>query len=180
MTPTRLLGSSLVALMVVSSMGVARGLSAQGVTTATVAGIVTDSASPNPIGGATVVAVHVPSGTQYRAIARASGAYTLPNVRVGGPYRVTATFIGYEARSTEDVFLNLGETRRLDFRLPRSAVRLAGQQITGARDAERESERTGAATFVSPAQVIALPSIKRSTRDLTRIDPRSDGNFSFA
>jgi hypothetical protein len=78
------------------------------------------------------------------------------------------------------VFLNLGETRRLDFRLPRAAVQLAGQQITGARTEQRESERTGAATFVTPAQVVALPSIKRSTRDLTRIDPRSDGNYSFA
>ena len=180
MTRSSAMGSSLVLLVVVSLMGVPRDAAAQGVTTATVTGIVTDSAASSPIGGATVVAVHVPSGTQYRAVARASGAYTLPNVRIGGPYRVTATFLGFEPRSTEDVFLNLGETRRLDFRLPRSAVRLAGQQITGLRDEERESERTGAATFVSPAQVIALPSIKRSTRDLTRIDPRSDGNFSFA
>ena len=121
----------------------------------------------------------MPSGTQYRAVSRSSGAYTLPNVKVGGPYRITATFLGFEPRTTEDVFLNLGETRRVDFRLPRSsACSIAGQQITGAQ--ERESERTGAATFVSPAQVIALPSIKRSTRDLTRLDPRSDGNFSFA
>ena len=179
MTRSRLLGSSLV-LLVVSSFMDAPVLSAQGVTTATVTGIVSDSASATPIGGATIVALHVPSGTQYRAVARSGGAYTLPNVRVGGPYRVTATFLGFEPRSTEDVFLNLGETRRLDFRLPRAAVQLAGQQITGARNEQRESERTGAATFVTPAQVVALPSIKRSTRDLTRIDPRSDGNFSFA
>jgi hypothetical protein len=179
MTRSRLLGSSLVLLVVWSFMD-APVLSAQGVTTATVTGIVSDSASATPIGGATIVALHVPSGTQYRAVARSGGAYTLPNVRVGGPYRVTATFLGFEPRGTEDVFLNLGETRRLDFRLPRAAVQLAGQQITGARNEQRESERTGAATFVTPAQVVALPSIKRSTRDLTRIDPRSDGNFSFA
>jgi len=157
-----------------------RALPAQGVTTAAVNGIVTDSSAGTPISGATVVAVHLPSGTQYRAISRSSGAYTLPNMRVGGPYRVTATFLGYQPSPTEDVFLSLGETRRLDFRLVRAAVQLAGQQITGARDEERARTRTGAATFVDPAQVVALPSIKRSTRDLTRIDPRSDGNFSFA
>src|SRR5687768_14628498 len=66
-------------------------LSAQGVTTGAVAGFATDS-SGIPIVNANVVAVHVPSGTQYRAVARGSGAYTLPNLRVGGPYRVTASF----------------------------------------------------------------------------------------
>ena len=172
------LGPSLVvlALSVMAAPGVAP---AQGVTTAAVTGFVSDTAA-TPISGATVVAVHVPSGTQYRATARSGGAYTLPNVRIGGPYRITATYLGFEPKGEENVFLNLGETRRLDFRLIRTAVVLAGQQITGARNEQKESERTGAATFVTPAQVIALPSIKRSTRDLTRIDPRSDGNFSFA
>ena len=62
---------------------------AQGVTTATLSGVVADSATNEPISGATVVALHVPTGTQYRALTRSSGAYTLPNVRIGGPYRVT-------------------------------------------------------------------------------------------
>src|SRR5688572_19291469 len=172
------LGPSLVLLVlsIMAAPGVAPG---QGVPTATVTGFVSDTAA-TPITGATVVAVHVPSGTQYRATARSGGAYTLPNVRIGGPYRITATYLGFEPRGEEDVFLNLGETRRLDFRLTRAAVVLAGQQITGARDEQTEGQRTGAQTFVTPAQVIAMPSIKRSTRDLTRIDPRSDGNFSFA
>jgi hypothetical protein len=152
-------------------------ISAQGVTTSTVSGIVTDT-SGTPIEGATVVALHVPTGTQYRALSRSSGAYTLPNVRVGGPYRVTATFLGFQPRTANDIVLNLGENRRLDFRLIRTATTLAGQQIVGARDAE--GVRTGASTVVDTQQVIALPSIKRSTRDLTRIDPRSDGNFAFA
>src|SRR5207247_8083604 len=39
---------------------------------------------------------------------------------------------------------------------------------------------TGAATFIDPQKVALLPSVKRSTRDLIRIDPRSDGNYSFA
>ena len=148
MTRSRTMGSSLVLLVILSFTGPARAAWAQGVTTSNVTGLVSDSAAGTPVGGATVVAVHVPSGTQYRAIARASGAYTLPNVRIGGPYRITATFLGFEPRSVEDVFLNLGETRRLDFRLPRGAVRLAGQQITGALDEQRDSGRTGAATFV--------------------------------
>src|SRR5262245_29423366 len=152
-------------------------LRAQGVTTSAVSGIVTDTLG-TPIEGATVLAVHTPSGTQYRARSRSSGAYTLPNVRVGGPYRITVTFIGFQPRSAEDVFLNLGETRRLDFRLIRVATQLTGTQIVASR--EVEAVRTGAQTVVDTMQVVAMPSIKRSTRDLTRLDPRSDGNFSFA
>jgi hypothetical protein len=152
-------------------------LASQGVTTSTLSGIVTDT-SGGPLEGATIVALHLPTATEYRARSRASGAYTLPNVRVGGPYRVTATFIGFQQRSADNIVLNLGETRRLDFRLVRIATALAGQRIVAAREAE--GVRTGAAMVVDTLQVVAMPSIKRSTRDLTRLDPRSDGNFAFA
>src|SRR5262249_52763970 len=134
--------------------------------------------SGTPIEGATVLAIHSPSGAQYRARSRSSGAYTLPNVRIGGPYRVTVTFIGVQPRTAEDVFLNLGENRRLDFRLIRVATQLTGTQIVASRAIE--AVRTGASTVVDTQQVVAMPSVKRSTRDLTRMDPRSDGNFSFA
>src|SRR5262245_24688078 len=152
-------------------------LRAQGVTTSAVSGIVTDTLG-NPVEGATILAVHTPSGTEYRARARSSGAYTLPNVRIGGPYRITVTFIGFQPRTAEDVFLNLGENRRLDFRLVRVATQLVGTQIVASRAVE--AVRTGASTVVDTQQVVAMPSVKRSTRDLTRMDPRSDGNFSFA
>ena len=171
------LGSRPAACLVISLCLALPGvLRAQGVTTSAVSGIVTDTLG-NAVEGATVLAIHTPTGTQYRARSRSSGAYTLPNVRVGGPYRITATFIGFQPRSAEDVFLNLGENRRLDFRLIRVATQLTGTQIVASR--EIEAVRTGAATVVDTQQVVGMPSIKRSTRDLTRIDPRSDGNFSF-
>src|SRR5262245_54840525 len=107
MTRCRLLYSplALAALIFLATPTVPR---AQGVTTATLSGVVADSATNEPISGATVVALHVPTGTQYRALTRSSGAYTLPNVRIGGPYRVTATFLGFQPRNAEDVMLNLG------------------------------------------------------------------------
>jgi hypothetical protein len=132
-----------------------------------------------PLANATIVATHVPSGTQYRAFSRGSGAYTLPNVRVGGPYTVKATLLGFEPRSRENLVVVLGETQRVDFTLAHVATQLAGVQVQARRD-ESDASRTGATTFVDPLQVSLLPSVKRSTRDLTRIDPRSDGNFAFA
>jgi hypothetical protein len=150
---------------------------AQGVTTGAIAGIVTDSAG-EPVSGGNVVAVHVPTGTQYRAVTRGGGAYALPNVRVGGPYTVTASFIGFRAQARENVFVTLGETSRLDFRLSRVATELEAVQVTAVGD--ERGIVTGATTVVDALQVAAMPSIKRSTRDLTRLDPRSDGNFAFA
>ena len=153
--------------------------SAQGVTTAAMNGLVR-SQDGTPLPDATVVAIHQPSGTQYRAVVRPGGAYTIPNMRVGGPYRVTATYVGYQPKSETDVFLSLGQNFRLDFSLIRQAVTLEALEVTGERDEVLNAGRTGAATFIDPTRVAILPSIKRSTRDLTRLDPRSDGNFSFA
>ena len=77
-------------------------LGAQGVTTGSLSGLVTDTQG-TALPEATVVAVHVPSGTRYRAIVRQGGAYTIPNMRVGGPYRVTTTYIGTVPNTREDV-----------------------------------------------------------------------------
>jgi hypothetical protein len=151
----------------------------QGVTTSALNGLISSEQGP-PIVQANVVAVHVPSGTTYRALARAGGAYSIPNMRVGGPYRVTVTYIGYQPKTEEAVFLSLGQSFRLDFRLKPQAVQLAGLEVTATQDLVLNAGRTGAATFIDPTKVTLLPSIKRSTRDLIRLDPRSDGNFSFA
>jgi hypothetical protein len=151
---------------------------AQGVTTAAVNGVVTGEDGA-PLEGATVTAVHLPSGTQYRAVSRPGGVYTIPNMRVGGPYRVSVARIGFQPRSQENVFLTLGESQRVDFLLSARAVQLEAVEV-GGEATEQQVGAGGAATVVDPERVALLPSVKRSTRDLTRVDPRSDGNFSFA
>lgn len=154
-------------------------LQAQGVTTATINGLVSD-AGGIPLPNAVVTAIHLPSRTTYRAVVRSGGAYTLANLRVGGPYRVTVTAIGFQARTEEDLFLNLAESRRLDVRMERQVVQLAEVEVRADEDKVLNAGRTGAATFLDPDQVALLPSVKRSTRDLIRLDPRNDGNFAFA
>ncbi|WP_176521894.1 TonB-dependent receptor [Longimonas halophila] len=154
------------------------GAWAQGVTTATIRGFVTD-ASGEPLPGANVVAVHEPSGTEYGVSTRSSGTYTIQNARVGGPYTVTASFVGFAPQTEEGITLNLGETFQLNFELTEQDIALDELTITADSDDVMNSERTGAVTSVDPAQVARLPSIDRSTRDLIRTDPRNDGNLSF-
>ncbi|MGB3543559.1 carboxypeptidase regulatory-like domain-containing protein [Rubrivirga sp.] len=154
------------------------GAQAQGVTTSRLTGFVFD-ASGQPVEGANVVAVHQPSGTRYGTSARAGGAYVLPNLRIGGPYTVTASFLGLEDAVETGFSLQLGQAFRLDLTLAETSVALEGVTVEGVAGEVLASDRTGASTFIDPAEVATLPTINRSTRDLTRIDPRSDGNFSF-
>ena len=166
------------ALALLLSLGISTTAVAQGVTKAAMQGFVTD-ASGEPLPGANVVAVHEPSGTQYGTSTRSGGVYTLRNLRVGGPYTVTVTFIGFQTQKREGVELSLGETEKIDFQLQEEATELEGVEVTAESDDVLNSERTGAATAVDPAQVERLPSVDRSTRDLIRTDPRNDGNLSF-
>ena len=155
-----------------------QSLFAQGVTTSSMSGIVTD-VQGNPLIGANVVAIHNPSGTRYGASTRDNGQFNIPNIRIGGPYTVTVTYIGYKEKSEENVYLRLGQDSRIDFKLAEEAI--TGQEVvvTAEVDETLNPGKTGAGTAVNPDEVAEMPSIKRSTRDLTRLDPRSDGNFSF-
>ncbi|HSH76608.1 MAG TPA: carboxypeptidase regulatory-like domain-containing protein, partial [Longimicrobiales bacterium] len=164
-----------VALLAISLS--APGLVAQGVTTGALSGFVV-STEGQPLEGSVVLAVHTPSGTRYSTLTRATGAYSLPNMRVGGPYTVSAQMIGHETGTQEGIVVQLGQTVQVDFDLVPSAVQLGAIVVTA--DQTLNADRTGAATFVEPEAVAQLPSVRRSTRDLIRTDPRNDGNFSFA
>lgn len=153
-------------------------LHSQGVTTASMNGIVKDLAG-EPLPSANVIAVHEPTGTKYGAFTTTDGRFSLPNLKIGGPYSVTVTYVGYKKEQQENIYLNLAQNFRVEFVLQGEAVSMKEITISAEKDNTLNSSRTGAATFISSAQVAELPSIKRSTRDITRLDPRSDGNFSF-
>jgi len=75
--------------------------------------------------------------------------------------------------------LALAQNLRMDFRLVAQAIQVTGVEVTARRDEVLNADRTGAATFIDHELVEIMPSVKRSTRDLTRLDPRSDGNYAF-
>lgn len=151
---------------------------AQGVTTASMNGTVVD-VDGNYLPGANVIAEHEPSGAQYGASTTNEGLFYLPNLKVGGPYTITVSFVGFNPQTKENIFLSLGQNVRLDFTLESEAVTIGDVVVTAEQDEVLNSDRTGAATYIDTDQIEILPTIKRSIRDLTRIDPRSDGNYSF-
>src|SRR5438876_5410997 len=131
-------------------------LGAQGVTTAAIAGFVTDS-SGAPLQAARVVAVHAPSGTLYAAVTRADGRFTIPGMRVGGPYRVSVALVGYRQEVQDQIQLTLGGTADLRFARARASVELPPVTGTATSNPAFSSDRTGAATTISTAQIAHLP-----------------------
>jgi hypothetical protein len=148
----------------------------QGSTTSSVSGKVLDDKG-KPLPGASIVAVHVPSGTQYGAITDIAGNYRIENMRVGGPYTVKVSFIGYTTSSYTDNFLKLGETYVQDAVLGEATTTLQEVIVTAVqRNSILSSERSGPQTNVSTRQLTSLPTISRSISDFTKFTPQAQGN----
>ncbi|MCC9169115.1 TonB-dependent receptor [Pontibacter harenae] len=148
---------------------------AQGSTTAAISGVVKDR-SGLELPGATVIAVHQPTNTQYVTVTNTEGRFTIQNMRVGGPYTVRTSFVGYQEQRVENVVLNLGQTARVDFNVSESNQQLGEVQVVGQRDDVFNKDRTGAATNVSREQIENLPTLSRSLQDFTRLTPQASGN----
>jgi Carboxypeptidase regulatory-like domain len=150
-------------------------LHAQGVTTAAISGRVTGGAGEG-LPGVNIVAVHDPSGTKYGAISREDGRYNLPGLRVGGPYTVTASVIGYAKQTVTQITLQLSQTLDLDFRLKEEAVQAGEVVVEAERSSVFSSTHTGATTNVSRMQIEALPSLSRNFQDYYKLSPYVSGS----
>src|SRR6266571_992862 len=167
-------------LAAVAVLAPVRAMTAQGVTTAAVAGVVTDS-SGAPLDDARVIAVHGPSGTEYAAVTRADGRFTIPGMRVGGPYNVSVTVLGYRRQVQDQIQLTLGGTADLRFVLAQASVELAPVTVTATTNHVFSAERTGAATTIASTQIAHLPTISRRVEDLLRLTPQySPMSFGFS
>lgn len=146
------------------------------VTTAGITGSVIDQEGTALI-GATILAIHTPSGTTYGTTTRQDGGFDLPNMRVGGPYQIEVSYVGFETQTLPDIELKLGQKLVLDFNLESQASQL--DVVTVTAGGVLGGDRTGAETNVSSTALTKLPTISRSAADYYRLTPASDGN-SFA
>jgi len=164
-------------LALVAMFLVALTSSAQ-VTTSALSGVVTDENQQAMI-GATITALHTPSGTKYNAVTNMDGRYTIQGMRPGGPYTVSVSYIGYDTRKVEGVMLQLAETYSLDVDMNVNANTLGEVVVTTAATKFR-AEKTGAATNINSSQISNLPTVTRSLTDVTRLSPYGGNGMSFA
>ncbi len=147
---------------------------AQGVTTASISGMIADEKGEG-LPGATVVAVHTPSGTQYAQITRPDGRYNFPNVRIGGPYVITATFVGFKEQKAEGINLAIGQNFNFSPKMADESTQLTEVVISTSRNPIMNADRTGAGTNISRETIQALPTLSRSFGDYVRLTPQANG-----
>jgi len=144
------------------------------VTTATIEGLVLDS-DGKPLPGANVIAEHTPSGSKRGISTQKNGRFRLPNLRIGGPYTVTVRFLGYQEQKQEDIFLTLGKTETVEFRMSEDIADL-DEVIVTAGSEDINANRTGAATTIDEKEITQIPTISRNAQDIYKLSPSADGN----
>ena len=142
------------------------------VTTSSMSGRITDPSGPVP--GATVVAVHQPTGAQFYAVTDASGYYRLNNIAAGGPYKVTVACMGYADAVYEGVSVALSDNLVLDTVLAEESFTLEGVVVSAeGRTSNMRSDRAGAITSLSSKEILDVPTVSRSMNDLLKLTPQA-------
>jgi Carboxypeptidase regulatory-like domain/TonB-dependent Receptor Plug Domain len=161
-------------LKVMGALALALGLvavqaNAQSITTGSISGTVTDE-SGGVLPGASVAAVHEPTGTHYTATTDSKGHFSILNVRVGGPYTVSVTMSGFKEQKRTGASVALGADLGLDFKMKLESV-TETVEVTAGVDAIINPSSTGPASNVSEQAVENLPTVARAITDFTRLSP---------
>ena len=140
------------------------------VTTSGISGQVADN--QETLIGATITACHQPSGTVYHAVTNVSGRYTIQGMRVGGPYQITVSYVGYQDKVIGTVIRALGETKDVNVVMSEDAQQLSEVVVTG----KKGKGAAGASTNFSLEQIENTPTVNRSIYDVARLSPLVTAN----
>ena len=164
-------------MLAVMALLISVGMQAQ-ITTAAMGGRVIDDMA-EPVIGASVRAVHEPSGSVYGAVTNVDGRYSIQGMRTGGPYTVTVSYVGFSTQTFSNLTLQLGEVFNLNVDLSENVAQL-GEVVVTATASKFAAEKTGAVTNINQNTMVNLPTVSRSISDVVRMSPYSGGGMSFA
>lgn len=142
-------------------------------------GRITDSLG-HPLEGATVTALHLPTGTPYVTITSRDGRYDLPGLLVGGPYQLSVTSVGMTPRQLDNLQVHLGEAQVWNFSLNEERQQLTAVTVRSVFPRGKQANRTGAGANISREQIANMPTISRSITDMTKLVPQGSKDNSFA
>ena len=140
------------------------------ITTSSVSGKIT--ANGEDVIGATIKAVHQPSGTVYRAVTNMDGRYSIQGMRPGGPYVLEVTYVGYKNKQVKGISLSLGQNTVLNETLAEDAAQLEDVVVVANRNNNMRTDRAGATTSINADQIEAVPTVSRSMNDLLKLTPQ--------
>lgn len=143
------------------------------VTTGTLTGVAKNDKG-EALSGATITAVHLPTGSKYSTVAKSGGQYTIPNLRVGGPYTITIHFTGYGDAIFNDLNIGLGTPLIINGLLTSSSQSLSGVTVVGnAKGSIISAQKIGTSTYLSSRLMQSVPTISRSIQDFARLTPQA-------
>lgn len=133
--------------------------------------------SGEPVIGATVEILHVPSGTVRQTETGSTGGFAQSGLRVGGPYRITARDSGYQAAAYENIFLQPGSQEPIRFTLTEAAAELDAVSVTGVALNEAAELNNGVGSAFSARDIANQPTTDRDVISTLLRDPfaQSDG-----
>ena len=146
------------------------------VTTSTISGVVKNE-KQEVLVGTTIHAVHTPTGTSYKTVTNKNGVYVLPAVRVGGPYTIHASFVGFRKGEEADVNTQLGVTTNVNFTLVDEKSTLKEVVVSGTKSGLFSKEKTGAAQQFTRRELQSIPITgARTIESITKYNPFGNGS----
>lgn len=135
------------------------------VTTSSVGGRVTGEQG-EALEGASIIAVHQPSGSRYKATTNHDGRYTIQGMRTGGPYKIEISYIGFQKKTYNNLSLELGAQLPLDATLSENDETLGEAVVQGTASRNR-----GAGENFSLSTITQTPTISRHIYDVVKTTP---------
>jgi len=139
-------------------------------TTGSIAGQIVD-ASGAPVSGASVTVIHTPTGSVSTTMTSADGSFNARNLRVGGPYTISASADGFSPARAEGVNVRLGQTNTVTLALQAGAANADVIVVTG-QAVQTVETAIGPNAVFSQEVLNEAPAINRTLNDVVRIDPR--------
>ena len=147
-------------------------------TTAEIQGLIT--VGKTGVAGASITVIHQPTGTKYVTTSRTDGRYNLTNLKIGGPYTLEVSYVGSKTEKQDDINLLLGQTFKANFNLKEASSSLKDVVVTSNKqDKVFNNARTGSQETFNRNQIISLPTISRSYKDIIKLTPTyNSGSFA--
>ena len=146
------------------------------ITTSTLSGVVKNEKGEKLV-GATVNAVHQPTGTKYGSSTNSQGGYVIPAARVGGPYVIKVTYVGYKTKEVSDINTSLGLTTNIDVVLVEDSKSLKEVVVVGTKNNVFSKDKTGASQQFGRRELQTIPITgARTINAITKYNPLGDGS----
>ena len=131
---------------------------------------------------AAVIIVHEPTKNTYSTVTDAKGYFYFFNIKPGGPYSITISYIGFESLLKTNLFLSysatnfysyLQDTEFSEFKLNERSNALLEVTLKARNQAEL---KFGTETNIDNERIRSLPSISRNLQDYVRLVPNAKIN----